>query len=119
MVSHRDKFQILGFKAANLDVADCEVFDKLLEVVPAGSTALADGAYGGYHAYEVATNKEICLIARPKSSDVISMAVTQGDIVTCTSVKHGVKGSMSRQIKSSIIGVAWLKVEYVLNLVSI
>ena len=80
VVSNND-FQIMGFKATNSDVADCEVFDELINHVPTGSTLLGDGAYGDHHAYEVAANNDIYLIAKPKSSDVVSSEVTPGKML--------------------------------------
>lgn len=79
-INNKD-FQILGFKATNSDVADCEVFDELMSHVPTGSTVLADGAYGNHHAYEVATDNNNYLVARPKSSDVISNSLTPSEML--------------------------------------
>ena len=82
VVSNND-FQIMAFKATNSDVADCEVFDELINDVPTGSTLLGDGAYGDHHAYEVAANNDIYLIAKPKSSDVVSSEVTPRCYAIC------------------------------------
>jgi hypothetical protein len=80
VISNND-FQIIGFKATNSDVADCEVFDELISHVPAGSTVLGDGAYGDHHAYEIAANNDIYLVSNPKSSDIISKSTTPGDML--------------------------------------
>jgi hypothetical protein len=80
VVNNKD-FQIIDFKATNSDVADCEVFDDLVSSVPAGSTVLGDGAYGDHHAYEVAASNDIYLVAKPKSSDVVSSVSTPGEML--------------------------------------
>jgi len=82
IVMSNNDMQILDFKASNSDVADCEVFDELISNIPTGSTVLGDGAYGDHHAYNTATDKDIYLIAKPKSSDVVTVASpTPGDML--------------------------------------
>ena len=65
--------QIVDFVATNSDVHDCEVFDQLVNEIPNGSKVLADGAYGTHDAYDKAVEKDIYLVAKPKSSDVLNL----------------------------------------------
>ena len=65
--------QIVDFVATNSDVHDCEVFNQLINNVPNGSKVLADGAYGTHDAYDKAVEKDIYLVAKPKSNDVLNL----------------------------------------------
>ncbi len=65
--------QIVDFVATNSDVHDCEVFNQLINDVPNGSKVLADGAYGTHDAYDKAVEKDIYLVAKPKSNDVLNL----------------------------------------------
>jgi hypothetical protein len=64
--------QIVDFIASNSDVHDCEVFDQLINNISNGSKVIADGAYGSHNAYDTAVKKDIYLVAKPKSSDVLN-----------------------------------------------
>ncbi len=68
-----NSLQIVDFVATNSDVHDCEVFNQLINDVPNGSQVLADGAYGTHDAYDKAVEKDIYLVAKPKSSDVLNL----------------------------------------------
>ncbi len=68
-----NSLQIVDFVATNSDVHDCEVFNQLINDVPNGSKVLADGAYGTHDAYDKAVEKDIYLVAKPKSSDVLNL----------------------------------------------
>lgn len=64
---------IVDFVATNSDVHDCEVFETLTSQITHGSTLLADGAYGTHDAYKHSVERNIYLIARPKSNDVLNI----------------------------------------------
>ena len=81
IIINNNDFQIMDFKATNSDVGDCEVFDDLVSNIPADSTLLGDGAYGDHHAYKVAIENNIYLVSRPKSSDVVSVNPSPGDML--------------------------------------
>jgi Transposase DDE domain len=68
-----ESMQILAVESTADDVHDCEVFNQLVDDIPVQvDKILADGAYGTISAYDKCDEQNIELVAKPKSSDVVS-----------------------------------------------
>jgi Transposase DDE domain len=77
-----DSMQIVAVESTADDVHDCEVFDQLIDGIPGQiDKALADGAYGTVSAYKKCDERNIELVAKPKSSDVVNDDATEQHIL--------------------------------------
>ena len=77
-----DSMQILAVESTADDVHDCEVFDTLIDSIPGQiDKALGDGAYGTVGAYKKCDERNIKLVAKPKSSDVVNQDATEQHIL--------------------------------------
>lgn len=77
-----DSMQIVAVESTADDVHDCEVFDQLIDGISGQiDKALADGAYGAVGAYKKCDERNIELVAKPKSSDVVNDKATEKHIL--------------------------------------
>ena len=77
-----NSMQILAVESTADDVHDCEVFDTLIDSIPGQiDKALGDGAYGTVGAYKKCDERNIKLVAKPKSSDVVNQDATEQHIL--------------------------------------
>lgn len=77
-----ESMQIVAVESTADDVHDCEVFDTLIDSIPGQiDKALADGAYGTIGAYKKSDERNMELIAKPKSSDAVNQTATEQHIL--------------------------------------
>lgn len=77
-----ESMQIVAVESTSDDVHDCEVFDQLINSIPGEiDKVLADGAYGTVGAYKKCDERNIKLIAKPKSSDVVNQDATESHML--------------------------------------
>ena len=77
-----DSMQILAVESTADDVHDCEVFNTLIDSIPEQiDKALADGAYGTVGAYKKCDERNIELVAKPKTNDVVDDKATEVHIL--------------------------------------
>ena len=77
-----ESMQILAVESTADDVHDCEVFDLLIDSIPSQiDKVLGDGSYGTVGAYKKCTERNIKLVAKPKSSDVVNEKATDPHIL--------------------------------------
>ena len=77
-----ESMQILAVESTADDVHDCEVFDTLIDSIPQQiDKVLADGAYGTVAAYKKCNERNIELVAKPKTSDSVDEKATEPHIL--------------------------------------
>jgi len=77
-----ESMQILAVEATADDVHDCEVFNQLVDTIPGQiDKALGDGAYGTVGAYKKSEERNIELVAKPKTSDSVDKKATEPHIL--------------------------------------
>ena len=77
-----ESMQILAVESTADDVHDCEMFDQLIDSIPGQiDKVFGDGAYGTVDAYKKCSERSIKLVAKPKSSDVVSQEATDQHIL--------------------------------------